>query len=70
MDEDAKNLAFGIFSLFLDLDQSVGTSVTGYIKTTLNLTSQDPERYGKVLGELTIIPVVIAIPIYYYAGRF
>ena len=35
VDEDVKNLAIGLFSLFLDLDMSVGTAVTGYLKTEL-----------------------------------
>lgn len=69
VDKDVSSLSIGIFLFTLNIDTSFALAVAGFVKSKYNLSSHYPELYGKWVGLLCIIPVALAIPIVYFAGK-
>jgi hypothetical protein len=68
VDKDVSSLSIGIFLFTVNIDYSFALGAAGYVKEKQQLSSDRPEAYGKWVGLLCIIPVALAIPIFYFAG--
>ena len=68
VDKDVSSLSIGIFLFTVNIDYSVALGAAGFVKSKYNLTHDNPVEYGKWVGLLCIIPVAMAIPIFYFAG--
>ena len=68
VDKEVSSLSIGIFLFTVNIDYSFALGAAGTVKTEQNLSHDRPAEYGFWVGILCIIPVVMAIPIFYLAG--
>ena len=67
---EIKGTAVAIFMLLSAILSSFTSIIIGGVTTSFELSPEDtPKLYGIVIAVVTIIPSVVAIPFFYFAGR-
>ena len=70
IDAEYKSFAVSIYYLWINVDYMVASYTGGKLKEELELSETTPVDYGGVLSMLCLIPVVLAIPVFYMAGIY
>ena len=68
VDKEVSSLSIGIFLFAVNVDYGFALGAAGFVKSKYQLTHDRPKEYGFWVGILCIIPVALAIPIFYFAG--
>lgn len=70
IDDQYKSFAVSIYYLVINVDYMAASFTGGKLKNVLGLNEMHPMVYGRALSMLCIIPVVLAVPVFYMAGIY